>query len=148
MSKEALILALQIVSLVDEGPSHKIQVKTPSTLPLLGLLKTGYQFIVLIIPIAFLVSIANPVLNIANQGNDCTVLSGSNLFYCSEVKADIATCQMTYGKTILISLGGATYTKGEFSATAAAVAAADNVFRIFGPYMAGSTYLAHLASLP
>jgi len=87
-----------------------------------------------IIPLAFLVSIASPELNFANQGNDCTAISGSNLFYCSEIEADIAECQSTYGKTILLSIGGSTYSEGGFSSEAAAVAAANNIWSIFGPY--------------
>ncbi|KAM3076073.1 Chitinase 2 [Clarireedia jacksonii] len=87
-----------------------------------------------IIPLAFMVSVTNPVLNFANQGDVCTAISGSTLFYCSELEADITTCQKTYGKTILLSIGGATYTEGGFSSTAAAVTAANNVWSWFGPY--------------
>ena len=39
--------------------------------------------------------------------------------------ADIQTCQTTYGKTILLSIGGATYTEGGFSSSSAAAASAD-----------------------
>ncbi|KAK6194326.1 hypothetical protein LQW54_011553 [Pestalotiopsis sp. IQ-011] len=49
--------------------------------------------------------------------------------YCSNIK----TCQTTYGKTILLSLGGATYTEGGFTSAAAAKAAADNIWNLFGP---------------
>jgi chitinase len=87
-----------------------------------------------IIPMAFLVSINNPALNFANQGNTCTAISGSTLFYCSEIEADITECQNTYGKTILLSIGGSTYSEGGFSSQAAAVTAANNVWSWFGPY--------------
>ncbi|ESZ90621.1 glycoside hydrolase family 18 protein [Sclerotinia borealis F-4128] len=87
-----------------------------------------------IIPLAFLVSMNTPVLNFANQGDVCTVTVGSTLFYCSELEADITTCQKKYGKTILLSIGGATYTEGGFTSTAAAITAANNVWSWFGPY--------------
>lgn len=48
-------------------------------------------------------------------------------------RADISTCQTTYGKTILLSVGGATYTEGGFSTSAAAISAATNIWKIFGP---------------
>jgi chitinase len=54
-------------------------------------------------------------------------------------RADIAECQNTYGKTILLSVGGATYTEGGFSSSAAAVAAANNLWSIFGPYSSSSS---------
>ncbi|PSS15133.1 carbohydrate-binding module family 1 protein [Amorphotheca resinae ATCC 22711] len=92
-----------------------------------------------IIPLAFLTTISNPALNFANSGNDCTAISGSNLFYCSELEADIAECQSTYGKTILLSIGGATYTEGGFSSESDAVAAANNIWSIFGPYSSSSS---------
>lgn len=39
----------------------------------------------------------------------------------------------------MLSIGGATYTEGGFSSSAAAIAAANNVWAIFGPEQAGST---------
>lgn len=48
-------------------------------------------------------------------------------------RADITECQTTYGKTILLSVGGSTYTEGGFSTSAAAVTAATNIWSIFGP---------------
>ncbi|TGO31729.1 hypothetical protein BHYA_0423g00040 [Botrytis hyacinthi] len=92
---------------------------------------------VAIIPLAFLSSINTPVLNFANQGDPCTVISGSTLFYCSELEADITTCQETYGKTILLSVGGATYTEGGFTSTQAATTAANNLWSWFGPDISG-----------
>ncbi|THV43731.1 hypothetical protein BGAL_0997g00010 [Botrytis galanthina] len=95
------------------------------------------HIIVKIIPLAFLSSINTPVLNFANQGDPCTVISGSTLFYCSELEADITTCQETYGKTILLSVGGATYTEGGFTSTQAATTAANNLWTWFGPDTSG-----------
>jgi chitinase len=48
-------------------------------------------------------------------------------------RTDIPICQDTYGKTILLSVGGATYTEGGFSSSSAAVTAANNIWSIFGP---------------
>lgn len=53
-------------------------------------------------------------------------------------RTDIAECQSQYGKTILLSVGGATYTEGGFSSSGAAVTAANNVWASFGPKVAGS----------
>jgi chitinase len=54
-------------------------------------------------------------------------------------RQDIAECQSTYGKTILLSIGGSTYTEGGFSSSADAVAAANNLWSIFGPEVSGSS---------
>jgi chitinase len=48
-------------------------------------------------------------------------------------RADIKECQSTYGKTILLSIGGATYSEGGFTSSALAVTAANNIWKIFGP---------------
>ncbi len=59
----------------------------------------------------------------------------------TEPRQDIQTCQGTYGKTILLSIGGATYTEGGFSSASAAVAAANQVWAMFGPAQsAGSAH--------
>lgn len=55
------------------------------------------------------------------------------------LRADIELCQSEYGKTIMLSIGGATYTEGGFSSSAEAVTAADNVWAMFGPVQSGST---------
>jgi chitinase len=49
------------------------------------------------------------------------------------VRNDITTCQKSYGKTILLSLGGATYTQGGWSSTTDAQIAAQTVWNMFGP---------------
>lgn len=54
-------------------------------------------------------------------------------------RADINTCQSTYGKTILLSVGGATYTEGGFSSSTAAEAAAQTVWAMFGPVQSDSS---------
>lgn len=47
-------------------------------------------------------------------------------------RADIKKCQ-GMGKTILLSIGGATYNEGGFSSEAAAVAGAEMIWKTFGP---------------
>ena len=51
------------------------------------------------------------------------------------------TCQKTYGKQILVSVGGATYTEGGFSSSSAAVAGANSLWATFGPVQSGSSAL-------
>ncbi|EFX02333.1 aminotransferase class 3 [Grosmannia clavigera kw1407] len=92
-----------------------------------------------IIPLAFLDAISTPVVNFANAGDNCTAFSGTTLLSCSQLEEDIQTCQSTYGKTILLSVGGATYTEGGFSTSTAATAAADNIWAMFGPVQTSSS---------
>lgn len=47
-------------------------------------------------------------------------------------RADIETCQ-SLGKTILLSIGGATYTEGGFDSESAAIAGAELLWQTFGP---------------
>jgi chitinase len=54
--------------------------------------------------------------------------------------ADIATCQ-SQGKTILLSLGGDTYTEGGFSSAQAAIDGANKIWATFGPVQSGSNAL-------
>ncbi|ETS86893.1 hypothetical protein PFICI_00721 [Pestalotiopsis fici W106-1] len=86
-----------------------------------------------IIPIAFMLGIQNPSVNFASAIHACTSYPGTQLLNCPQIAQDIKTCQTTYSKTILLSLGGATYTEGGFSSAAAAQAAANNVWNLFGP---------------
>jgi len=94
-----------------------------------------------IIPLAFMDFISDPEINFANASNNCTAFPDSNLLDCPQMAADIETCQTTYGKTILLSIGGSTYSEGGFSTEADAVAAANNVWAIFGPEQSGSSAL-------
>ncbi|KAK7701592.1 endo-1,3-beta glucanase [Botryosphaeria dothidea] len=90
-----------------------------------------------IIPLAFMTvvtdSYGEPQLSFANQGDKCIIFSGTALFYCSELEEDITTCQETYGKTIILSIGGATYTEGGFNSVSEAQSAAELVWATFGP---------------
>ncbi|KAJ8068037.1 hypothetical protein OCU04_003614 [Sclerotinia nivalis] len=78
-----------------------------------------------IIPIAFLISINKLTVNVGNADP-------------TQVGKDIVTCQ-GMGKTILLSIGGATYTENELSSSSAATTAAKNVWAAFGPRASSST---------
>ncbi|PON21914.1 glycosylhydrolase family 18-1 [Trichoderma gamsii] len=87
-----------------------------------------------IIPIGFLNGISPVITNFANAGNNCTAFADNkNALNCPQIEQDIITCQQTYGKTILISLGGGSYTQGGFSSTDVATSAAQTVWNMFGP---------------
>lgn len=98
-----------------------------------------------IIPMAFLTQLRNtPSLNFANSQNDCPLFPGTSLIDCSStIGEDIKTCQQQYGKKILLSIGGATYTEGGFSSADEATAAADNIWAMFGPAAANTTPVAN-----
>ncbi|KAM4062136.1 glycosyl hydrolases family 18 domain-containing protein [Hirsutella rhossiliensis] len=92
-----------------------------------------------IIPIAFMNGITPPIVNFANVGDRCgTFPDNPNLLKCPEVENDIKTCQNTYGKTIVLSLGGATYTQGGWPSTSEAEKAAEMLWAMFGPIQSGS----------
>ncbi|KAK6408867.1 Chitinase 2, partial [Oleoguttula sp. CCFEE 5521] len=51
-----------------------------------------------VIPLAFLYEMTTgaggePVINFANQANDCQIFAGTNLLDCPTIGADITTCQ-------------------------------------------------------
>ncbi|EED17962.1 class III chitinase, putative [Talaromyces stipitatus ATCC 10500] len=73
-----------------------------------------------------------PEINFANIGDNCTTFDGTSLLNCPQVGADIKTCQDA-GKTILLSIGGATYSEGGFSSKNAATAGAQLIWETFGP---------------
>ncbi|KAI9730048.1 MAG: hypothetical protein M1818_008317 [Claussenomyces sp. TS43310] len=80
-----------------------------------------------------------PEINFANSGNDCTTFDGTSLLNCPAIGADITTCQSTYGKTVLLSVGGATYSEGGFTSSDAAVSGANLLWETFGPVQNGSS---------
>ncbi|KAK7908450.1 hypothetical protein PG985_015753 [Apiospora marii] len=86
-----------------------------------------------IIPIAFLISLKDPVINLANGNDNCTTFPGSQALSCPQVAEDIKTCQAKHGKTVMLSIGGATYNEGGFASPAEARAAAEKVWNLFGP---------------
>jgi chitinase len=53
-------------------------------------------------------------------------------------REDIKTCQTKFGKTIILSIGGATYTQGGWANTQDAEMAAQSVWDMFGPVPSGS----------
>ncbi|KAK2594610.1 Chitinase 2 [Conoideocrella luteorostrata] len=83
--------------------------------------------------------ISPPIVNFASAGDKCdTFPDNPSLLKCPEIEQDIKTCQTKYGKTILLSLGGATYTQGGWSNTGDAENAARTVWDMFGPVQSGS----------
>jgi chitinase len=97
-----------------------------------------------IIPLAFLYQMTTglggePVINFANQGNNCTAFNGTALLDCPQIGDDITTCQNQYNKTILLSIGGATYTEGGFSSSDLANATAKQMWETFGPTSSSTT---------
>lgn len=91
-----------------------------------------------IVMMAFLIQITTgtggqPVYNLANSQNNCTLFEGTSLLNCSSVGDDIRQCQSKYGKKVLLSIGGATYTEGGFESAEAAESAARLVWDTFGP---------------
>ncbi|KAJ6439405.1 class III chitinase [Purpureocillium lavendulum] len=92
-----------------------------------------------IIPVAFMNGITPPITNFANAGDNCTAFpDNKNVLSCPQIEADIKGCQ-TNGKTIILSLGGATYTQGGWGSASAAQTAAQMVWDMFGPVPSGKT---------
>jgi chitinase len=96
-----------------------------------------------IIPISFLTAFngpdGQPTVNIANADKYCSSYSHTQIFDCPQLAQDIETCQKDYSKTILLSIGGVTYTAGGFSSDSAAIAGANLVWATFGPQRDGSS---------
>jgi chitinase len=109
-----------------------------------------------------------PVLNFANQGDDkkCQRFPGTYLANCPELeyvifpscypkvpclpylpecalkaaRADIQACQIAHGKTILLSIGSATYNEGGFPTPDAAITSARKIWSMFGPPQSSSLF--------
>ncbi|KAK4176963.1 family 18 putative glycoside hydrolase [Triangularia setosa] len=88
-----------------------------------------------IIPMAFLYTIKTPAttINFSNAGDNCTVFTGSQLLSCPQIEEDIQACQSAHNKSLLLSIGGATYTEGGFSSPAEAISFAGTIWSMFGP---------------
>jgi chitinase len=84
---------------------------------------------------------SEPVIDFSTQSKDCHPFNGTGLIACPQIGADIATCQQQYNKTILLSIGGATYTEGGFLTEDAAKQGAQKVWETFGPRQPNSTAL-------
>ncbi|CAI6087775.1 unnamed protein product [Clonostachys chloroleuca] len=92
-----------------------------------------------IIPIAFLTGLNPPAMNFANAGDNCTTFpEDPSLLDCPQIEEDIISCQAA-GKTIILSLGGATYSGGGFSSSTDAIATAQNLWAMFGPASSNSS---------
>jgi chitinase len=96
-----------------------------------------------IIPMAFMFQITTglggeSVIDFSSQFKDCKPFDGTDLIECPQIGDDIATCQQRYNKTILLSIGGATYTEGGFLTEDAAKQGARKVWETFGPRQTNS----------
>ncbi|KAI0512962.1 glycoside hydrolase superfamily [Xylaria bambusicola] len=85
-----------------------------------------------IINVSFLVGLKTLSVNFASASDKCTPIDGTSLLSCPEIEEDIKYCQKQ-GKTILLSIGGATYYEGGFSDASSATSKADDVWDLFGP---------------
>ncbi|KAE8392657.1 glycoside hydrolase superfamily [Aspergillus alliaceus] len=94
--------------------------------------------------LAFLMTINGPggapEFDFANAKDNCTTFEGTNLLKCPQIGADIETCQKK-GKTIILSIGGATYSEGGFQSESAAKAGADLIWETFGPPITKGSFL-------
>ncbi|KAH8434597.1 glycoside hydrolase family 18 protein [Aspergillus melleus] len=99
-----------------------------------------------VIVLAFLTRINGqggaPEVDFANAGDKCTIIEGTNLKKCPEIGEDITTCQQK-GKTIILSIGGATYSEGGFQSESAARDGADLVWKTFGPAQSSMAQVNH-----
>ncbi|KAK2861491.1 hypothetical protein FQN49_004142 [Arthroderma sp. PD_2] len=97
-----------------------------------------------VIPLAFAVTIKGPggvpQVNFSNQGDPCKPFPGTDLLHCPQIGEDIKTCQKK-GKTIILSIGGATYSEGGFRSAEDAVACAYLMCDTFGPTKSNSSAL-------
>ncbi|KAK4145944.1 uncharacterized protein C8A04DRAFT_10171 [Dichotomopilus funicola] len=92
-----------------------------------------------IIPLAFLNVIKNPTtVNFASASDNCTAFPDSQLLRCPQIEEDIQICQ-SLNKSILLSIGGATYTEGGFASAEEAQTWAATIWAMFGPAPPGFT---------
>ncbi|KAI1361814.1 putative class III chitinase [Xylaria arbuscula] len=84
-----------------------------------------------IINVSFLIGLKDLSVNFASATDSCTAIDGTKLFSCPQIEEDIKYCQ-EQGKTILLSIGGATYYEGGFSDEASATSTAQAVWDLFG----------------
>ncbi|KAJ5831966.1 hypothetical protein N7474_000277 [Penicillium riverlandense] len=94
-----------------------------------------------VIPLAFDMMIDGPggapEVDFSVTSKECDVFPGTQLKNCPQIAKDIKTCQ-DQGKTILLSIGGATYSEGGFSSEDEAKAGAQLMWETFGPKQDGS----------
>ncbi|BCS27591.1 glycoside hydrolase family 18 protein [Aspergillus puulaauensis] len=89
-----------------------------------------------VIVMAFLMTINGqggaPEVDFGSTSKDCDTFKDTNLKNCPEIGKDITTCQ-SKGKTIILSIGGATYSEGGFKSDKAAEDGANLIWSTFGP---------------
>ncbi|KAJ9482041.1 hypothetical protein VN97_g11410 [Penicillium thymicola] len=97
-----------------------------------------------VIPMAFNMMVNGPggapEIDFSVTSKDCDVFEGTQLKNCPSVAKDIATCQKK-NKTILLSIGGATYSEGGFKSEEEAKDGAKLMWETFGPKQDGSKAL-------
>ncbi|KAJ5759795.1 Class III chitinase [Penicillium odoratum] len=97
-----------------------------------------------VIPMAFDMMVNGPggapEVDFSVSSQDCDVFPGTQLKNCPKIGQDIKTCQAK-GKTILLSIGGATYSEGGFKSEADAKDGAKLIWETFGPKQDGSKAL-------
>ncbi|KAJ5837028.1 Glycoside hydrolase superfamily [Penicillium robsamsonii] len=97
-----------------------------------------------VIPMAFNMMVNGPggapEIDFAVTSKDCDVFGGTQLKDCPAIGKDIKTCQKK-GKTILLSIGGATYSEGGFKSEEEAKKGAQLMWETFGPKQEGSSAL-------
>ncbi|GAQ43847.1 hypothetical protein AtubIFM56815_008245 [Aspergillus tubingensis] len=95
-----------------------------------------------VIVLAFVMNVNGPggapAYDFSLTSKNCTLFEGTNLPNCPQIGADITTCQKK-GKTIILSIGGATYSEGGFQSQSAAQSGADLIWQTFGPQQSNST---------
>ncbi|KAJ5191542.1 Glycoside hydrolase superfamily [Penicillium cinerascens] len=97
-----------------------------------------------VIPMAFDMMINGPggapEIDFSITSAGCDVFKGTQLKNCPGIGKDIKKCQ-DQGKTILLSIGGATYSEGGFKSEADAKNGAQLIWETFGPKKEGSKAL-------
>ncbi|KAJ5365880.1 Glycoside hydrolase superfamily [Penicillium concentricum] len=97
-----------------------------------------------VIPMAFNMMVNGPggapEIDFSVTSKDCDVFEGTQLKNCPAIGKDIQTCQKK-GKTILLSIGGATYSEGGFKSEEEAKNGAKLMWETFGPKQEGSKAL-------
>ncbi|PLN80108.1 glycoside hydrolase superfamily [Aspergillus taichungensis] len=73
-----------------------------------------------------------PEVDFSTASEDCETFEGTNLKNCPQIGKDIKSCQEK-GKTIILSIGGATYSEGGFESESDAKAGAELIWQTFGP---------------
>ncbi|OJJ08013.1 hypothetical protein ASPVEDRAFT_34190 [Aspergillus versicolor CBS 583.65] len=89
-----------------------------------------------VIVMAFLMTINGPggapEVDFGSTSKGCDTFNGTNLKNCPEIGEDITKCQ-SKDKTIILSIGGATYSEGGFKSDKAADDGANLIWSTFGP---------------